>query len=317
MERFEYDRTARKRGAAAVWTAVAGYVLFAFFLLAGFGDQSWMPYALAGLTAVMLLLFLYGLSQMRAGSGSVEVTDEGITTVRGGVRLYVEWQRIDRISFGGFFHPALRLHGGEKTLVIYKSLPGYLTLWQRFQGLAAMPEESDGDTVVGSYRSRQMGLWIVVLALLAASACVIIMLGAALQPVVLVVTLGLHLVVAGICVWALLHNACRYTFSVQGFQRRSLFRNMWYPAAEIKDVTLEQTPLQLVVTDYRYRGEAMTRSVRYSEKGLGLRLRIKLADGELMLDETMTRFPLELLFGELCRRYAIAGKIIPSGDGGQ
>ena len=43
MELYPYPVKQRSRGVSVIITAIAGYMLFSFFLLAGFSDQPFTP----------------------------------------------------------------------------------------------------------------------------------------------------------------------------------------------------------------------------------------------------------------------------------
>lgn len=135
MELYPYPVKQRTRGASAIITAMAGHMLFSFFLLAGFSDQPFTPAAFGLLSFLMMFLFLHGLGQYKSGNGTVELSEEGIAVLKGGKRKLIAWTQISSIRMGGLLRPAIIIHGNHKKLIIYKTLETYPEFWHRLHQL--------------------------------------------------------------------------------------------------------------------------------------------------------------------------------------
>lgn len=307
--RLEYPSARRRRGLASVWLAIIGEVLFGFFLLAGFGERSWAGAAFAVLSAAMFLFFLSGVSKARSGVGSVELTDHGLTVLRGNRRDALPWTKIDRVRFGGVFQPTLELHAGATKVIVYKALPGYPLVWSLLSQTRAAIKAPTGPVRVRCSRTQHGGALIAGVLLSLAAAAVVAAAGFSngISPLLGGSLIVLFAAIAALGLWALLHGSCIYTLEEDGIRCCRWVRETKIPTADLREVTLEQARIRELATGYRYRGESMTSAVRYAPVELGLRVWIKHTGGKWVLDDTMTCYAPELLYDALRARYHLPG----------
>ncbi len=311
MELYPYPVKQRSRGVSAIITAIAGYILFSFFLLAGLSDQPFTPAAFVLLSFLMMLLFLHGLGQFKSGNGTVELSDEGIAVQKGGKRKLITWTQMSSIRMGGLLRPAIIVQGKYNKLILYKTMDAYLVFWSRLHQMTdnlhiSMPS-IQAETFTVRCSAPQTGTYTTVLFLIAISLAALFYLGRIQISIsVFLLALILLLIPAAFCLYLLLRGLRKYHFSADEIHCRSLFENCRYAHDHIKQVSLESAGIYSLITGWRHRGPAMTSQAQYSASG-GLRLRIMTDDGEIVMDESMTRFPLELVYDAVRTHYSIHG----------
>jgi hypothetical protein len=311
--RFRYPTWRKRRGTVSITLAVCCEAIFGFILFVGFGDWKWMPCAFAALSLFSLIPILRGVLLMRSAKQSIETDDLGITLCRNGREIRLEYQSITKARCGWFFEPYVRLYTNGKSVVVYKTLPGYPLLWS--MAVRACPvSKTDGSCQtrkITCFCTQHTAAFLMgaLLALFAALQMIRLLRAGELAPMTAGLLCTLFVFVAAAAIWALVKDWKVYVIGKDGIAERSWRRSSFYPTGELKAVLLEQTEIGERVTGYAYRGEAMTRAVRYRAVDLGLRIRIAHAGGELTIDDGMTFEPIELLFGELCRKFQLSGTI--------
>ena len=260
----------------------------------------------------MMLLFLHGLGQYKSGNGTVVLSDEGIAVLKGGKRTLIAWAQISGIRMGGLLCPAIIIYSNRKKLVLYKTMEIYSVFWQRLHQMTGNSHVTlpsiQADAFIVRCRAPQAGTYTTVLLLIAASITVLLHFGLTQIPLpIVLIVLILLLIPAIVCLHLLLRGLGKYHFSADGIHYRSLFGSCRYAHAHIKQVSLESSGIYPLITGWRYRGPAMTSQSQYSAYAGGLRLRIMTDDGEIVMDESMTRFPLELIYDAVMTRYGIHG----------
>lgn len=310
MTTFWYSKLRRKRGQTTCVLAVICEILFLFFLLAGFGEQLWAWIASLTLTLTMAIFFCYGISLSRSGGGGVEVSTEGLTLFRGKSKQQIDWDAIESIRFGGIFQGWLVLETKSSKGIIYRALPGYPLIWERLRNIPAVSFECSEALIISCRRSQHMISIILVLVMLLGVTVFLVVVGlpAGLTPIPVISAAILFLAVMGLGLWVLLKNNQVITLTNEGIKSRSWGKVSEIPAAAMKGVQLVQAPIKELVVGYRYRGELLTTTVSYAPVELGLAIRLVLAEGEWGINETVTGFPMEQLYEELCRRYQLTGE---------
>ncbi|MBU4438436.1 MAG: hypothetical protein L6276_12505 [Acetobacterium sp.] len=306
-----YPGTRHKRGITAIVAAVAGELLFSFFLLVGFGEHLWAQVAGGVISVLMVLLFLSGMSLSRSGRGGVEITSEYLIVFRGKQQKILLWTQMEPPAFGGIFQPCVILKAGTVRAVVYNALPGYPLVWSRLSPSQSGLFPSNKTVTIHSNRTQHFGAIAGSTLLLLSAAAMLVIWGSpdGLSPILVGSVATFFVFGAALGVWAMLRIRCRFTLDDGGICCHSWGRVTNIPASAMKDVVLEQARIRDLAVDYRYRGEAMTRAVRYTPMELGLGVRLILADGEWRLDETMTNFPMERLYEEIRSRYQLTGRI--------
>lgn len=310
-KKWLYPIKRHKRGITAIVTAVAGELLFTFFLLVGFGESFWALIVSGVISLLMALLFLYGVSLSRSGRGGVEITSDSLIIFRGRQRISLPWDELEPVIFGNFFQPYVKLKAGAAHGVVYKALPGYPLVWNLVSSSQSVTAPSSRTVRINCYRTQHLAAIAASTLLIFLAAAVLLVFGIpAGQAPLLVGTVAAFFIFGGaLGVWAMLRNRRTYTLEDTGITCRSWGKITHTPVVTMKGVVLEQALIRELVVGYRYRGEAMTTAVRYAPAELGLGVHLILEDGEWRLDETMTGFPMERLYEELCRRYHLPGQI--------
>lgn len=311
-KKYIYPVARHKRGITAIVTAVAGELLFTFFLLVGFGEQFWAVVVSGVISLLMLLLFLSGVSLSRSGRGGVEITAEALIVFRGKQQSELPWTQLEAVQFGGLFQPFIKLKAGTARTVVYKALPGYPIVWSRLAPFQSANFPAPGSVTIHVNRTQHLGAIAASTLLLLVAAVILPVLGipAGLAPLVAGIVAAFFVLGAALGVWAMLRIRRRYSLDDAGITCRSWGRTTQIPVTAMQEVVLVQARFQELAVDYRYRGEAMTTAVRYAPVELGLGVHLILQDGEWQLDETMTAFPMEQLYEELCHRYRLPGRIV-------
>lgn len=308
---WQYPVTRHHRGITAVVTAVTGELLFTFFLLVGFGDTFWSLPASGVISLLMLTLGLYGVSLSRSGRGGVAVTADALIIERGRQRVVLPWSAMQPIVFGGVFQPCLKLQAGSARGVIYKALPGYPLLWGQLSTTLAQAWPSNRELRFNCHRTQHQGAIAAATLLFWTAAILLGLVIPAGQTTVLTSTVAVIFGLAGaLGVGAMLRIRRSYHLDEAGITCRAWGRTTFIPAAAMQAVVLEQAMIRELAVGYRYRGEAMTTAVRYAPAALGLVVVLQLEDGNWRWDETMTGFPMERLYEELCHRYHLPGQFV-------
>lgn len=310
-KKYYYPVARHKRGITAIVTAVAGEVLFTFFLLVGFGEYLWAVAVSTIISLLMVMIFLSGVSLSRSGRGGVEITTEVLIVFRGKEQIELPWNQMEAVQFGGLFQPFIKLKAGTAGAVVYKALPGYPLLWHRLAPFQSANILSPGAVTIRANRTQHLGAIAASSLLLLVAAVILPVLGipAGLTPLVAGIVAAFLGLGAALGVWAMLRIRRRYILDDAGITCRSWGRTSHIPISAMKEVVLEQARFRELAVGYRYRGEAMTTAVPYAPVELGLGVHLILQDGEWRLDETMTGFPMERLYEELCHRYHLTGRI--------
>jgi hypothetical protein len=292
--------------------AAVGEVLFLFFLLVGFGEQGWAWAVSLILTLLMAAFFLSGLSLSRSGRGGVEISEEGLIFFRGKQQQMILWQEINAIDFGGIFQGWIAIKTRNDRGIIYRALPGYPLIWKGLSTSSGINLSSDTVLKIFCRRSQHMITILMAMLLLVAATVFMIFLGlpAGLSPIVVLSVCSLFLLVTLFGLWAIVHNNQVVTMTPEGLIIRSWGKVTKIPTAIIKEVKLVQAPIKELVVGYRYRGELLPAAVSYAPVELGLGVHLILEAGEWGINETMTGYPMELLYEELCWRYQLSGEII-------
>lgn len=312
MRTLWYSMLRKKRGQTVCILAVICEILFLFFLLAGFGEKWWAGITSLIVTILMAVFFLYGRSLFRSGSGGVEISDEGLTIFRGKRQQMMLWQEITAIGFGGFFQGKIILETKNISGILYRSLPGYPLIWERLRATTALKLSADDCLKIPCRRSQHMFTILMVMLLLVAAAAFLIFLGlpAGLSLILVLSVCTLFILVVIFGFWAIFHSHQVVTLTPDGLAIRSWGKVTEIPAVAMKGVQLVQASIRELVVGYRYRGELLPAAVSYAPVELGLGVCLILADGDWEINETMTGYPMELFYEELCQRYQLLGDMV-------
>ena len=312
MRALWYSKLRKKRGQTICILAIICEILFLFFLLAGFGEQSWAEIATLILTLLMAVFFLYGRSLCRSGSGGVEISNEGLNIFRSKRQQMMLWHEITTIGFGGIFQGKIILATKNTKGILYRSLPGYPLIWERLRATAALRLSADERLKIPCRRSQHMFTILMAMLMLVVAAAFLIFLGlpAGLSLILALSVCTLFLLVVIFVIWAIFHSHQVVTLTPDGLASRSWGKVTEISAADMKGVQLIQAPIRELVVGYRYRGELLPAAVNYAPVELGLGVRLILADGDWEINETMTGYPMELFYEELCQRYQLPGDMV-------
>ncbi len=303
MKRFTYSSRRRSRGLAEMFSSVVCLFLFAFFLVAGFDGWRFLALALGLLSFAAFWLFLHGFGLYQSGSGTLEVDDAGIQATRGKKNVFLPWASILVVRMGRLLQPALVLKGSHQKIVVYKSLSDYPQFWNFLHGKAALPA-LHARTITVRCMPRQAGVFIFVL-VFSLSALAAVLYADRASSFEFGVAIALLLLPGMVSIAILLTGWKAFVFTRQGFSCQTILRRTVCSAKQIQSVTLDQAPVQMLITGWRYRGPALTSAALFSND-VGLRICITHTCGETVLDETTTNFPLELLYDALQEWYAVS-----------
>ena len=316
MVQFTYPPEQRKRGASMKTLAVCCYALLLFFLLAGFWGMDFVPYVFAVLTVAGLLFFYYGADAARAGKGSLEFLEDGIFWQYKRRKLFIPYDSAPAVTFGGAFFKKLTLTGDGTVISVYRTLASYPAFWRELKARVTVPALPPVDLTVRCNKTDGMGIFVsaavlLLSALIGVWAAWSAELLAASSLVAVSVLFGIVLALIVILALAKLGSV---TFGQVTIVRSTPVKKRAYSVDGITSAAFEQARIRLLAVGYRYRGPALPAQAVMAEAGLGLVVRLDFDESLLKLDETMTRFPLELLYDYLLLRYQLPDTA-PAGEG--
>lgn len=307
MATFTYPPEQRKRGTSIVVLSIVCYLLFSFFLLAGFYGLAFVPYAFGVLTVGIIVMTWYGAATARAGKGTVELTADGILWRYKRQTRTVPFAELSDISFGGGLYKKLNIAGGGQKITLYKTLRDYPAFWRALKSRVQVPALPLTDVSVPLTKTDGMGIALAAAALLLVGGCGVLAayVSGLTSLGVLLVVLALFVLDLGICATLVISKLGAVTFGQDKIVHKTRFKEQVYETSALTGAIFEQAKVKMLITGYQYRGPAMTNRAVVSNTGLGLRVLLDFNGALRAVDDTMTTFPLELLGDYISARYGV------------
>lgn len=311
MEHFAFPAAQRRRALSSAVLSITCFVLFSLFLLAGFWGAVWLLPAWGALAALCLAWLVHGILSARLGAGVVEVGGETIRFWSGPKKsVTLRFDGIRSARFIGSVFPRLILHGEGGTIVIGKTLPHYPRLWTLLRLRIPYDAKSAPQAVrIGKAEHLWVFSCLQALLLAAATAVVLFFARGQLGTLALVLLLALFAGVFALCFAFSFARLGAVRFGETHIELRTFFRRHAVEVSSIRCALLSQENTRLLVTGYRSRGPAMTTRATLSPAAPVLALTLSTGGESILLDDTMTAYPIELLFEQLLTRYRLAGEI--------
>ena len=120
----------------------------------------------------------------------------------------------------------------------------------------------------------------------------------------------LFIVITLIGLWRLFYDRRIYTIADSGLYRKIGKNEEHFPRATIREIIFEQVLIHDLAVGYNYHHGSTSPTVKYRAVDLGLQLIIKSDTEDIIINDTMTTLPIELIYQQLCEQYHIEGHIV-------
>ena len=111
MKTFAYDKRARRRGVTMAVTAILCFLLFSFFLLAGFSDMPWAYPAEGAIASLCLSMLISGIHAAHINRGAMIIREQAITLAQKKRQTELSFAQMKSTAIKGRLSPRLILRG--------------------------------------------------------------------------------------------------------------------------------------------------------------------------------------------------------------